>query len=838
MLSFGPTDESPFDQLRRRQRPRSVCPWPFGFMSNNRLTQASSSTRAYVALIVVAGAVTVAKSFYDLISQDTAWNWVILAVLTLVSGSATVRLPSLPATISVSETFVFTSVLLFGAPAGTLTVALDGLVISFWSYRKGHPLYKIVFNMSALPLTIWIAAQIFFLFPDMAPLFHATQPPDIGTLLAPLLTLAAVYFLLNSWIITFAIALEKRLEPYRVWRENFVWLSLNYFGGASVAALLVTYTRDLDYTYLVLILPLLVVLYFTFSMSMGRVADANKHLTQLNTLYMSTIETLAMAIDAKDQITHGHIRRVQAYAIGLAQKMGVTDPAQIRAVEAAALLHDMGKLAVPEYILNKPGPLTPAEFEKMKLHASVGADILSAIDFPYPVVPIVRHHHENWDGTGYPDGLAGADIPIGARILSVVDCFDALTSDRPYRPRLSDKEALKILSDRRGQMYDPLIVDTFVTVHAEIAPDASTLAHSTILHAIADASTHSTTPQRSVRRLDDIAASTEEMLTLFDLARGLTPQMSVQDAGDVIAKHLRRLVPCSICIFFIYDADADELIARHAAGDSASLLSDLRIGLGQRLSGWVAANRQTIRNSDPVLDFGEAARAMSPRPRSCLSTPLLEDGTLVGVLSLYSTTRDAFSDEHERVVEVVATQVAPIFRQAIQFDRTKAIALRDQLTGLPNTEHLRQLTSGQLGGGELRSNTSLLLIDVDNLSELNRKFGRRVGDDIVAAIVSATRRSLRAGDFLFRFGSDELVALLLQTDAATREVIADRIRDSIKNEPISQSTSSFSATVCGASAPEDGRTIDALLDAAARNLPNMQKRTRGPRGQGPPDSIH
>ena len=174
--------------------------------------------------------------------------------------------------------------------------------------------------------------------------------------------------------------------------------------------------------------------------------DANSHLAALNSLYMSTIETLAMAIDAKDQITHGHIRRVQTYAVALAKGMGVTDDKLIRAVEAAALLHDMGKLAVPEYILNKPGPLTPAEFEKMKLHAGVGADILSSIAFPYPVDTIVRHHHENWNGSGYPDGLAGSAIPIGARILSVVDCFDALTSDLARtRPRLPDKEAIQIL---------------------------------------------------------------------------------------------------------------------------------------------------------------------------------------------------------------------------------------------------------------------------------------------------------------------------------------------------------------------------------------------------------
>ena len=188
----------------------------------------------------------------------------------------------------------------------------------------------------------------------------------------------------------------------------------------------------------------------------------------MNRLYLSTIETLATAIDAKDQVTHGHIRRVQKFALALASELGIRDERQVKAIEAAALLHDTGKLVVPEHILNKPGRLTPGEFDKMKLHASAGAEILSAIQFPYPVVPIVRHHHENWDGTGYPDGLKSTDIPIGARILQVVDCFDALTSDRPYRTKLSDEEAVLILLQRRGTMYDPLIVDTFAAVRQRI----------------------------------------------------------------------------------------------------------------------------------------------------------------------------------------------------------------------------------------------------------------------------------------------------------------------------------------------------------------------------------
>jgi diguanylate cyclase (GGDEF)-like protein/putative nucleotidyltransferase with HDIG domain len=803
---------------------------PSTFASLSRIAQ------TYVAVIVCAGTATILHSLYSLAHQPIGWSWTILAVLTLVSGSATVRLPSLPATISVSETFVFTSVLLFGSGAGTLTVALDALVISLWaSLRKGQPLYKSVFNVSALAFTIWVASHVFFISANTQPLVLTPEPITLSRIVLPLVAFTLAYFSLNSWIITFAIALEKHLRPFTIWREHFVWLSLNYFGGASVAALLVTYTKNIDFTYLAVIVPLLVVLYFTFSMSMGRVEDANKHLTQLNTLYMSTIETLAMAIDAKDQITHGHIRRVQTYAVGLARKMGVDDPSLIRAIEAAALLHDMGKLAVPEYILNKPGPLTPAEFEKMKLHASVGADILSAIDFPYPVVPIVRHHHENWNGSGYPDGIAGADIPIGARILSVVDCFDALTSDRPYRPRLSDRDALRILQERRGTMYDPLVVDMFIDVHTEIAPQTSHVPSTTPLRAITDAAV---SPTATVpNRLDDISGSTEEMLTLFSLARGLSSLTSLQDVGDVISKHLRRLIPSSLSVFYVYETDADELVAAHASGEHAGDVMGLRIGTGQRLSGWVAANRQSIRNSDPVLDLGEVARGMSPRPRSCLSTPLIVGNTLVGVLTFYSTSREAFTEEHQRVAEIVARQVAPVIQQSVESQRSRMAVLRDQLTGLPHLEQFRDLAMTQIADATTQRPVSLLLIDVDSLENINRLHGREAGDEVMSEVVRATRRSLRAADMLFRYGNDEFVALLLQTNQATGRAIANRISEAIAaDQERLEPSRRFGITVAVVSAPQDGRTIDEVLDIAVSRHHPPGHDGRGPDSQS--TSVH
>jgi len=394
---------------------------------------------------------------------------------------------------------------------------------------------------------------------------------------------------------------------------------------------------------------------------MGRVEDSNKHLSELNRLYLSTIETLAMAIDAKDQITHGHIRRVQSYAVGLAKHVGVNDQNLIKAIEAAALLHDMGKLAVPEYILNKPGKLTGAEFEKMKAHASVGADILSAVNFPYPVVPIVRHHHENWDGTGYPAGLKGTDIPIGARILSVVDCFDALTSDRPYRPRLTDEEALSILSERRGRMYDPLIVDAFTRVHREIVPATGPDLPRNALAAITDSS--QLREGTGSPPLQDIAAGADEMQTVYELARALAGQTTVTETGEVVSKHLRRLVPFTMSVLYEYDNLTDELIARHSSGDIAGLTAGLRVPLGQRLSGWVGANRKTILNSDPALDFGDVSRAFNPCLRSCLSSPLASGDRLLGVLTLYSSHTEGFTEDHRRIVEQVVCQMVEALKR-------------------------------------------------------------------------------------------------------------------------------------------------------------------------------
>jgi diguanylate cyclase (GGDEF)-like protein len=301
------------------------------------------------------------------------------------------------------------------------------------------------------------------------------------------------------------------------------------------------------------------------------------------------------------------------------------------------------------------------------------------------------------------------------------------------------------------------------------------------------------------------------MLTLYELARALAGQTSISDTGDIIAKHLRRLVPSSLCVFYIYDSAADELVAKHAMGEATSVVKGLRIQVGQRLSGWVAANRHTIANSDPTLDLGDVARSVSPRLRSCLSTPLLADDALVGVLTLYSATVDGFTEDHRRIVEVVARQIGHTFKSAVEFDNS---GRRDALTGLPNSKQLEDiLDPGKTGN---IGHASLVLIDVRGLKHVNVTHGRFAADEAVRHVVHQARVGLRVADILFRSSSDQLIALLSDADTDTAAAVANRIRKSISDKPVMVNGSmiEIEVSVHCISAPRDGRSLVELVSAA------------------------
>jgi putative nucleotidyltransferase with HDIG domain len=584
----------------------------------------SARGQLFVWIVSTVGLVVLGACIRDVLLDPVRPEWLILAGLTLLSGFFTIKIPALGARFSVSETFVFTSVLLFGTSPGTITLSLDALVAATRSTSRREPA-RILFNLASATLSIWIASQVFFAAAGIGPLIG---DPDVKLpeFLWPLVLQTTTYFLLNSCLVAIAIGFERNVNWFTVWQRSFLWLGVSYFASASVAALLVSYTRTVD-----LVVPLLLVSYLTFKISLGRIEDATRHVEQVDRLYMSTIETLAMAIDGKDQVTHGHIRRVQRFALGLAAELGVKDEQQIKALEAAALLHDTGKLVVPEHILNKPGRLTPGEFDKMKLHATAGAEILSAIRFPYPVVPIVRHHHEAWDGTGYPDGLKGTQIPLGARILQVVDCFDALTSDRPYRGKLSDADAMAVLMQRRGTMYDPLVVDTFIAVkdklEASISPAASKL--EAVL-------TRDPTRQVSPDLEHQLQAAVEQ-------------HPAFVRAASALCRSLLESTGAQLAILFVKNYARDELVSGLIFPRTKRKLDRIAIPVGGRVSGWVAANGRSILNADAALDLPVQASELSLT--RCLCVPVVSGSEIPAVMSLYLDDARGFSDHDLRLVE-------------------------------------------------------------------------------------------------------------------------------------------------------------------------------------------
>src|SRR4051794_5504150 len=467
--------------------------------------------------------------------------------------------------------------------------------------------------------------------------------------------MTVAYFMCNSGLTAAVVSIVSRQPFFVLWRDHFLPLAPSYVAGASVSLLLVVAMREVQLTAIALILPLLVISYLTLHSSFGRLEDSKLHVTKLNHLLLSTVETLATAIDAKDEVTHDHVRRVQHGTLALARRLGVSDPEMLKAIEAAALLHDTGKIAVPEHILNKPGKLTPAEFEKMKLHAPIGAEILSAIDFPYPVVPIVRHHHENWDGTGYPDRIGGEAIPIGARILSVVDCFDALTSDRPYRRRMSKADALAILMERRGTMYDPAIVDTFVRVYARIMPIGESV-HPAV-RTLGEARSAKLEPIDSAAA-SGIEAATSEVLAVTSLARAVAGEATIGDVGALTWMMLRQVIPCVSMGIFVHDEKLDAAVIQYADGAHASLLRGARVTLGTGIAGWSAAHRRFVLNGDPSMDLGPGVVSFSPPLRSSLTVPLVREKNLVAVISLYGSTPEAFTDDHARLLTLLAPSLA------------------------------------------------------------------------------------------------------------------------------------------------------------------------------------
>ena len=475
-------------------------------------------------------------------------------------------------------------------------------------------------------ISTWTAAQVFLAVAGVEP--GAPLSTGMPLLVPAAAAMAGAFFVFNSGLAALAVALENRTSVFPVWRSHALYLAVNYYAAASIATLAVSTGARINFAVVGLVGPLLILSYVAYREASTRAEEAHRHVADVEHLYRASVEMLAIAVDAKDQVTHGHIRRVQRHTLTVAVALGVADSSELKAMEAGALLHDIGKLAVPDYVLNKPSALTPGEFETMKKHASMGARILTAVDFPYPIVPIVRHHHEQWDGRGYPDGLIAAEIPLGARILAVVDCFDALTSDRPYRPKLSDDAAVSILRSRAGTYYDPTVVERFIALVPE-------------LRRLDQNSGDMTEAQASV--VAGLSRVTAGDPAGAEVRPRVEPPVAIPPSAQRLVEDFVAATAGADACLFAMNAAQDALIVTHATARIRDGVADVLIPVGTGVSGWVAANRSAIRRAEPVLDLGLLADRFESL-RACVSVPILVRADLFGVLTVYVSTQTVSED--------------------------------------------------------------------------------------------------------------------------------------------------------------------------------------------------
>jgi len=735
------------------------------------------AARIYISVLVAIGASILVLGVINRGSGDVL-KFLCYLIVAAVASRLKVNLPGITGTMSVNFLFILLGVLelSFGQ---TLAVGCTAILVQC-VYRDRPQPVQIIFNICATAIAIGAAYAIYHL-----AIFHGR----VNTPSLLLVITASTYFVCNTVPVAAVIALTEHKSLRKIWSDCYFWSFPYYLVGAGVAGLMSWMNTLVDWQMSLLVLPVIYLIYRSYRLYLGKLEDEKRHVEDMANLHLRTIEALALAIEAKDHTTHDHLQRVKVYAIEVAKELGIS-PEDTEALHAAALLHDIGKLAIPEHIISKPGRLTPEEFEKMKIHPLVGAEILERVRFPYPVVPIVRAHHEKWDGTGYPLGLKFEEIPIGARILSAVDFLDALASDRQYRRALPLEEVMKRLQAESGKAFDPKVVavlrDKYRDLERLVEKKSEKIAWTKLPtdvkvergEAPAAGFEKTAAPaNHETSFLSSIAAARQEAQTLFELSQDLGASLSLGETLSVFSVKLKRLVPYDAIA--IYVKRGDELLPEHVNGDNFRLFASLKIPLGQGLSGWVAQNKKPIVNGNPSVEPGYLNDPTKfSTLRSALAVPLEGLEGVVGVLSLYQAEKDAFTSDHLRVLLAVSSKMALSIENALKYQQAESSATTDYLTDLPNARSLFLQLDRELARCKRdQSSLTVMVCDMDGFKQINDRFGHLEGNRVLRLFSVALKESSREYDYVARMGGDEFVLIApgLTPYAALKK--ADSLRD-------------------------------------------------------------
>jgi len=775
----------------------------------------------FIAVTATIGLTVTAAALLHWHSNDPLRFCCFLLIAMLASGFK-VDLPGIDGSMSVNFVFILLGILELSFGETLVIGCASSLVQCLWHVKHGRTPIKIIFNVFSMMAPATAVAFYTYHLPQSL-LQH-----NAAVLLA---ATACAYFLSNTVPVAMVISLTTGRKFHKTWADCYFWSFPYYLVGASIAGLVSVAGRYTGWATSLLVLPVVYWIYRSYRNYLGRLEYEKQ-------LHLRTIEALALAIEAKDHNTHDHLQRVRIYALEIGKELGLSH-SEYEALRAAALLHDIGKLAVPEHIINKPGRLTPEEFDKMKIHPVVGAEILSRVSFPYPVVPIVRSHHECWDGTGYPDGLKGEEIPLGARILTAVDCLDALASDRQYRRALPLDEAMAKVAELAGKQFDPKVVEVLKRRYVELEKmaraqsgeqeSAKLSTEAKVELGEAPAAGFERTAPAALEAdpesfLISIAAARQEAQTLFELSHDLGNSLSLDETLSVLSVRLKKLVPYDAIA--IYLAHNETLLPRYVSGDNFRLFSSLMIPFGQGLSGWVAQNRKPVINGNPSVEPGYLNdESKFSTLRSALAVPLEGLTEVVGVLALYRSERDAFTKDHLRVLLSVRTKVALCIENSLKYQEVEISATTDYLTGVANSRSLFLHLDRELARSKrTQSPLAVMVCDLDGFKNVNDRFGHLQGNEVLRTFARSIEAICREYDYVGRMGGDEFVIIGpgLTAEAAREKAIqlgslARKAGTKVCGEDF------LSVSVGIVFFPEDGDDAEQLLTEADRRMYSAKK---------------
>lgn len=791
-------------------------------MGDTQSERLSSAARLFIVTVGVGGLLGAFLAFRSWAPQFSP-RFAIYLFLALAGSTMLVSFPGGKGSISAANVITILGLLEIGAPE-TILLAVAGVVTqTLWHNKSQVKAAQLFFNTTSITLAVLAASWIF-----RKPWF--TDIPE-GELLR--LSLAGVaYFLVNMGLFAMIIALVQKRSFALVWKSFSYWAFFYYLIAVALAEVVHIATQWLGGSFTLALLPLLYAIYRSCKVYFEKLEQEKAHAENTAALHLRTIEALAMAIEAKDECTHEHLRRVQVYSLELAKHLGLPDE-ELHALQAASILHDIGKLAVPDHIISKPGKLTPEEFDKMKIHTIVGAEILEQVAFPYAVAPIVRSHHEKWDGSGYPDGLVGEQIPIGARILSAVDCLDALASDRQYRRALPLDDAMQYVAGLAGQSFDPKVIDILKEHYREFerlaqnTPFTVTRLRKDIVVSRGAAPDAGYEKNQAPIELEDssktqtasVASSRRGMQAILELAQEASGSLRPEELLSLAAERLKSIVSYD-CIA-IYVLQGEVLKPCYVNGENSRTFASLEIPLGQGLSGWVADNGKPIVNGNPSVEPGyvnDPARLSVLN--SALSIPLRDGGErITGALTLYRADKDAYSNDQLKVLLAISDKIGRLVELALKLGPRQE-ANQDELTGLPNADSLythfqRELSRCQLQGKTL----ALLACDLDGFKQINDRYGHSNGDELLKRVASILQNNCRASDYVARTGGDEFMVVFGGADTAE---LAGRVA-SLDWKVREAGREMFGDEAIGISVglacfPENGADVDSLLAYAEQDM--------------------